>query len=126
MITSEPLAGTPIDVNVSTYVSGTVEYASGALGTLFTTFDVHYPSQARFEVYGSEGTLLVPDPNTFGGPVRLYRPESKEIRELPLVFDYQDNSRGLGLADMANAFGRPPRPCGLHPDFSCAGSHRGL
>ncbi len=103
MITSEPLAGTPIDVNVSTYVSGTVEYASGALGTLFTTFDVHYPSQARFEVYGSEGTLLVPDPNTFGGPVRLYRPESKEIRELPLVFDYQDNSRGLGLADMANA-----------------------
>ncbi len=103
MITSEPLAGTPIDVNVSTYVSGTVEYASGALGTLFTTFDVHYPSQARFEVYGSEGTLLVPDPNTFGGPVRLYRPESKEILELPLVFDYQDNSRGLGLADMANA-----------------------
>lgn len=103
MITSEPLAGTPIDVNVSTYVSGTVEYASGALGTLFTTFDVHYPSQARFEVYGSEGTLLVPDPNTFGGPVRLYRPESKEICELPLVFDYQDNSRGLGLADMANA-----------------------
>ena len=68
-----------------------------------TTFDVYYPSQARFEVYGSEGTLLVPDPNTFGGPVCLYRPESKEVRELPLVFDYSENSRGLGLADMANA-----------------------
>lgn len=103
MITSSPLAGTPIDVNVSTYIAGTVEYASGALGTLFTTFDVYYPSQARFEVYGSEGTLLVPDPNTFGGPVCLYRPESKEVRELPLVFDYSENSRGLGLADMANA-----------------------
>lgn len=82
-----------------------MEYASGALGTLFTTFDVYYPSQARFEVYGSEGTLLVPDPNTFGGPVCLYRPESKEVRELPLVFDYSENSRGLGLADWPMPFG---------------------
>lgn len=103
MITSEPLSGTSIDVNVSTYIAGTVEYASGAPGTIFTTFDVYYPNQARFEIYGSEGTLIVPDPNTFGGPVKLYRPEEKELRELPLVFDYKENSRGLGLADMANA-----------------------
>ncbi|MBQ7915432.1 MAG: Gfo/Idh/MocA family oxidoreductase [Firmicutes bacterium] len=103
MITSQPFAGTPIEVNVSTHIAGTVEYASGAIGTLFTTFDVHYPGQARFEIYGSEGTLIVPDPNTFGGPVKLYRPEEKEMREIPLIFDYKENSRGLGLADMANA-----------------------
>lgn len=103
MITSQPLAGTEINVQVSTHIAGTVEYQSGAIGTLFTTFDVYYPSQARFEIYGSEGTLIVPDPNTFGGPVKLFRPEEKETRELPLVFDYKENSRGLGLADMANA-----------------------
>ena len=103
IITSSPLAGTPIDVHVSTHIAGTVEYSSGAVGTLFTTFDVHYPTQARFEIYGSEGTLIVPDPNTFGGPVKLYRPEEREMRELPLVFDYRENSRGLGLADMASA-----------------------
>ena len=103
IITSSPLAGTPIDVHVSTQIAGTVEYSSGAVGTLFTTFDVHYPTQARFEIYGSEGTLIVPDPNTFGGPVKLYRPEEREMRELPLVFDYRENSRGLGLADMASA-----------------------
>ncbi|MBQ4320937.1 MAG: Gfo/Idh/MocA family oxidoreductase [Oscillospiraceae bacterium] len=103
MITSEPFAGTPIHVNVDTYIAGTVKYESGAIGTLFTTFDVHYPGQARFEIYGSEGTLYVPDPNCFGGPVMLYRPEEKEIRQIPLCFDYAENSRGLGLADMAAA-----------------------
>jgi predicted dehydrogenase len=111
LITSQPLAGTPIDVNVNTYVAGTVQYVSGAIGTLFTTFDVHYPSQARLEIYGSEGTLFAPDPNTFGGPVRLYRPEDKEVREIPLCFDYAANSRALGLDDMAAAIrdGRPAR-----------------
>ncbi len=111
MITSQPLAGTVIDVKAPTYVAATVEYDSGAVGTFFATFDVYYPGQARFEVYGSEGTLIVPDPNTFGGPIKLYRPEEKEMRELPLCFDYKNNSRGLGLADMAKAIheGRPAR-----------------
>lgn len=103
LITSQPLAGTPIHVGVNTYVAGTVEYESGAIGTIFTTFDVHYPTQARFEIYGSEGTLIVPDPNTFGGPILLYRPEEKEYRQMPLMLDYPENSRGLGLADMAKA-----------------------
>ena len=103
LITSQPLSGTPIHVNVDTYVAGTVEYESGAIGTIFTTFDVHYPSQARFEIYGSEGTLILPDPNTFGGPILLYRPEEKEYRQIPLMYEYKENSRGLGLADMAKA-----------------------
>ncbi len=103
LITSQPFAGTPINVNVNTYVAGTVEYESGAIGTLFTTFDAYYPFQARFEIYGSEGTLFVPDPNTFSGPVKLFRPEDGEVREIPLVFDYAENSRALGLDDMAVA-----------------------
>ncbi len=111
VITSQPLNGTPIDVHVNTYVAGTVKYTSGAIGTLFTTFDACYPDQARFEVYGSEGTLFVPDPNTFGGPVKLYRPEDKEVREIPLMYGYAENSRGLGLSDFADALrtGRPAR-----------------
>ncbi|NLB91119.1 MAG: Gfo/Idh/MocA family oxidoreductase [Clostridiales bacterium] len=103
MITSAPHSGETIEVNVSTYVSGTLQYESGAIGTLFTTFDAHYPTQARFEIYGSLGTLILPDPNTFGGPALLFRPEEGEAREIPLCFDYAENSRGLGLADMAKA-----------------------
>ncbi len=111
LITSQPLAGTPIHVGVNTHVAGTLEYDNGAIGTILTTFDVHYPYQARFEIYGSRGTLLVPDPNTFGGPVQLFRPETREVKEIPLLFDYAENSRGLGVADMAKALqdGRPAR-----------------
>ncbi len=102
-ITSQPHCGEIVDVEVPTYVAGTLRFENGAIGTLFTTFDVFYPSQARLEVYGTEGTLFVPDPNGFGGPVRLFRPEQGGMQEIPLAYDYTDNSRALGLADMAKA-----------------------
>ncbi len=110
-ITSQPHAGDDIQVNVDTYVTGIMQFSSGAVGTIFTTFDVHYPTQARLEIYGSEGTLTLPDPNHFCGPIRIFRPEEGKNEELPLMFDYRENSRGLGLADMASAIlsGRTPR-----------------
>lgn len=92
-----------IDVEVPTYYAGTMRFESGVIGTLFTTFDVHYETQARLEIYGSEGTLLLPDPNCFGGPVKLLRPEHGSAEEIPLLFDYRENSRALGLADMAKS-----------------------
>ena len=98
-----------MDVEVPTYLTGILEMDNGAVGTLFTTFDVVYKEQARFEIYGSEGTLLVPDPNMFGERVYLLRPEAGEYMEMPLLFDYKDNFRGLGLADMAVAL-RNKRP----------------
>ena len=124
IITSQPHYGEKIEVDVDTYVTGTLHFSSGALATIFTTFDVYYGmnSQARFEIYGTKGTLYVPDPNTFGGPIRLYRPEDQPkldsgdpalmnllqdpwlgIKEIPLMFDYRENSRALGLADMCKA-----------------------
>lgn len=111
MITSAAKFGERIQVEVPTYITGIMEFESGAVGTLFTTFDVHNKGQARFKVYGSEGTLLVPDPNTFGGPIYLLRQEEQEYKEIPLMFGYADNSRGLGLADMAKSLktGRTPR-----------------
>jgi len=102
-ITSEPKYGKEIDVEVPTYVTGIMNFDNGAIGTIFTTFDVYYETQARLEIYGSQGTLIVPDPNTFGGSVKLLRPEDGTFKEIPLTFSYSDNSRGLGLADMAKA-----------------------
>lgn len=103
LITSQPHAGKTVDVAVDTYVLGMMQFESGALASIFTTFDVYYPGQARLEIYGSEGTMILPDPNTFGGPIRIFRPESGMSEELPILFDYAKNSRGLGLADMAAA-----------------------
>lgn len=110
-ITSQPHFGETITVRVPTYVTGQLAFACGAVGTIFTTFDVHHTDPCRLEVYGSKGTLYVPDPNGFGGPVRLLRPEDGTLREMPLLYRYADNSRALGLADMAKALrtGRPAR-----------------
>ena len=102
-ITSERHYGTIVDVEVPTHVAGQMEFHSGAVGTIIQSFDIHKHQLPILEVYGSEGTLSVPDPNHFGGPVKLYRPESGEYMEIPLTFGYAENSRGLGLADMAKA-----------------------
>ena len=113
-ITSQPHFKEQSQVDVPTHYVGTMEFENGVVGTLTTTFDVYYNGQSRLEIYGTEGTLFVPDPNTFGGPVKLLRPEHGEVLEVPLVFDYKANSRGLGLADMAKAIrvGRVPRANG--------------
>ncbi|MGG1311991.1 MULTISPECIES: Gfo/Idh/MocA family protein [Cohnella] len=114
-ITSQPKAGQKITVEVPTHVAGVIDFASGPIGTLLTSFDVKGGSALpRIEVYGSAGTLQVPDPNTFGGPIRYCRAGSKEWSEIPLVYGYAENARGVGAADMAKAImtGRPHRASG--------------
>ncbi|MEG1875516.1 MAG: Gfo/Idh/MocA family oxidoreductase [Angelakisella sp.] len=102
-ITSQPHYGEVIQVEVPTHVNGILNFASGAVGTIITSFDVYYKADSPIEIYGSEGTLYVPDPNTFHGPVKLLRPEDGEIKEVPLCFGYKENSRGRGLSEMAQA-----------------------
>lgn len=115
LITSQPRYGTKIQVEVPTHVAGVMDFASGAVGTLITSFDIFGGSMLpRIEVYGTEGTLCVPDPNTFGGPVRLHRTGAENWLETPLSHPYASNSRGLGVADMAYAIrcSRPHRASG--------------
>lgn len=113
-ITSKPLSGTVINVTTPTYISGVLDFASGPVGTIITSFDVHSAVLPRIEIYGTEGTLSVPDPNTFGGPVRLWQLSTNEWRDMPLTHAYTENSRGLGVADMAEALEqeRPHRASG--------------
>jgi predicted dehydrogenase len=113
-ITSEPLNGTVIDVEIPTHIAGILDFASGAVGTIITSFDVYSHTLPWIEIYGSEGTLRVPDPNTFGGPVYVKRFRAEDWSEIPLVKSYPENSRGLGLTDMAEAIseGRPHRASG--------------
>lgn len=102
-VTSKPHYGQIVQVEVPTHVNGILQFEEGAVVTITTTFDVYYDQSAFLEIYGTKGTLKVPDPNGFGGPVLLLRPEEGVFKEVPLVFDYKENSRGLGLADMAKA-----------------------
>ena len=102
--------GEVIDVEVPTSYYGVLEFESGAVASLLTSFDIWGAKLPIIEIYGSKGTLRVPDPNCFGGPVILHTPEGGDV-EIPLAFDYPANSRALGLAEMASALehNRSPR-----------------
>ena len=114
IIGSEPKRGQAIAVEVPTHVTGSLDFASGVLGTITTSFDVWAAELPRIEIYGTEGTLSLPDPNGFGGPVRLWQQDTRAWREVPIVRPYSGNSRGIGVADMAYAMrsGRPFRANG--------------
>lgn len=102
-ITSEKKYGKVIDVEVPTHVAGLLEFCNGAIGTIITSFDIWASQLPRIEIYGSQGTLIVPDPNIFGGPVMVKRENHEEFHQIPLTHPYAENSRGLGVADMAQA-----------------------
>src|SRR5262245_10011665 len=99
-ITSEPLAGQMIDVEVPTHVVSTIEHTSGATASLVTSFDVQASRHRCIEVYGSEATLSVPDPNSFGGPVQIRRQRNDDWYDIGLIEPNLPQFRGIGCADM--------------------------
>jgi predicted dehydrogenase len=114
-ITSQPKYGEKIVVETPDHVTGTMDFASGAIGTIITTFATWRSQLPRIEIYGTEGTLSVPDPNTLAGPVRLGR-ANEEPADVPLTHGHADgrNMWGIGVADMAHAIlsGRAHRVTG--------------
>ena len=102
-ITSEPRYGATIAVEVPTHVAGVMDFADGAIGTIVTSFDVQAHGLPPIELYGTEGTLDVPDPNSFGGTIRIRRAGAAEWNDITPALPYGGNDRGLGLADMARA-----------------------
>ncbi|MDA0336721.1 MAG: Gfo/Idh/MocA family oxidoreductase, partial [bacterium] len=105
--------GEKIDVDIPTHIAGVLDFCGGAVGTIVTSFDVWSHNLPRIEIYGSEGSLSVPDPNTFGGPVRIRRGGQDTWQEVALTHS-TDVGRGIGVADMAYGLrsGRPHRSSG--------------
>lgn len=102
-ITSEPHNGETITVNTPSHIAATLDFERGVIGTLTTSFDTYDTDHSLLTIYGSEGSVRLPDPNGFGGPVQLLRAGEKTWEDIPLVEGYTENSRGLGVADMARA-----------------------
>ncbi len=113
-ITSEAKRGQIVPVETPTHLSGILNFANGAVGAITTSFDVQRSTLPCIEVYGSEGSLLVPDPNGFAGPVRLFKKGGDNWREVPLTHPHADNSRGLGVLDLVESVeeNRPNRASG--------------
>lgn len=113
-IGSEPLKGQLMDVEVPTHVASVVDFEAGPIATLVTSFDVQASRHRNIEIYGTEGTLSVPDPNSFGGPVQIRQSLRDEWSDVPLSHANQAQSRGIGLGDMVAAMrsGRAHRASG--------------
>jgi predicted dehydrogenase len=101
-ITSKPLVGTMMDVEVPTHIAANFQFESGAIGTLITSFDVVSHTLPNIQIHGSKGSLFVPDPNNFGGKIEL-RVLGEEPREIEVTLPFKENSRGIGMADMVLA-----------------------
>lgn len=113
-ITSQPRSGEVIPVKTPTTIQALLEFVSGATVTLTASWDVWSHRHANMELYGTDGSLYVPDPNFFGGVVEASG-RDKEIKALE-AWDHpfgkfnqespngpRANYRTAGLADMAMA-----------------------
>jgi predicted dehydrogenase len=128
VVGSEARRGERIAVEVATHVEGVLRFVSGALVSFTATWDVHPVERYRLELFGSEGTMRMPDPNFFGGEILLsrdglewdrhdsgerpYAKPNRELRSGAMVADY----RIIGVVDMAESIreNRPQRaPEGL-------------
>lgn len=115
-ITSQPKYGEKIIVETPDHVVGSLNFVSGAIGTIITTFATWRSQLPRIEIYGTDGTLSVPDPNTLAGPVAICKASDKEWTEVALTHGHADgrNMWGIGVAEMAHSIvaGRPQRVTG--------------
>ncbi|MEM6822557.1 MAG: Gfo/Idh/MocA family oxidoreductase [Verrucomicrobiota bacterium] len=109
LATSENAFGQILPVKTETHLTGVLEFESGALVTTIMSFDVKNSECGNFQIFGTDGTLHVGDPNNFPRPIRVRRKEDEEVREIPQT--HAKNARMIGVMDMVQAIkdGRPHR-----------------
>ena len=114
VVHSKGRVGEVVKATVPTHVTSLVEFVSGATATVVTSFDVKATRLPNIEIYGSEATLSVPDPNMFRGPLKVRGILGDEWRDIPMPTVNVPLQRGIGLADMLSATvaGRPHRASG--------------
>ncbi|MBR1821831.1 MAG: Gfo/Idh/MocA family oxidoreductase [Clostridia bacterium] len=104
-------------------INAVVTLKSGVSGTAHVNADSVIEDQHFFAIYGTKGILYLPDPNGFGGEVRLqpnwaYNEEAARPRTLECPFGYADDTRGVGPAELAWSI-RAGRPARAGADMAC-------
>ena len=102
---NNPRKGEKIKVEIPTHYSAIFEFERGITGTMTVSFDLPYPywesKLPYIQIEGSKGSIIIPDPNKFEGPV-LLRKLNGEYEEMPLTHSFIENMRGMGFAYMLN------------------------
>ena len=126
IITSKPRYGKKIIVETPTTLIGTLEFHNESKIQFFCSWDVWKHSHSFIELYGLEGSLIMPDPNFFSGDI-LFSNKNKEWEKInndnmllgiPNKIDNNGlkiaNYRGIGLSDMINSISNKNKPrCSL-------------
>ena len=109
--TSKGHFGEPYTLTAETLLAATVQFQSGAVGSLHFNSASIRCEKPQVVLYGTQGILYLPDPNFFGGDVKLLAKGQTEPCVLPHTHAYDGDDRGLGVAEMAWALrrGRIPR-----------------
>jgi predicted dehydrogenase len=98
-IGSGPSAGTRFPAATPTHISALLALRSGIPAVLLASFDTVAHTLPRFEVYGTRGTLSLPDPDKFDGPLRLH--DGDVWHDVPMRNTAERDRRGIGLAHLA-------------------------
>ena len=114
-ISNGPRNGETIPVKTPTNIQALLEFESGATITMLTSWDVWANKHSNMELYGTDGTMYVPDPNFFGGAVEAGGKDNAPVEALaawdhPFGVPNEEHGHGMmanyrcaGLADMARA-----------------------
>ena len=102
-ITSQPKQGKVIEVETPTHIAGSMDFGNGAIGQITTSFDVWHSQVPSILVYGTEGSMIVPDPNGFGGEIKVRNKGASEWEVAPITHGFAGNDRGVGVLDIAYA-----------------------
>lgn len=117
-ISNGPRDGETVPVETPTTIHSLLSFESGAVITLLASWDVWKNDHPIMELYGTEGTMTVPDPNFFGGDLLVSERDGENTAiswdhpfGVPNFEDVHANYRGAGLADMCLSIneGRPHR-----------------
>ena len=115
IITSEPRKGEKIKVETPTTLMGSLEFHNNAKIQFFCSWDVWKHTHSTIELYGLNGSMIVPDPNFFSGDILIsYKEENWQTINndnmalgIPNKTDNEGvkiaNYRGIGLTDMIDA-----------------------
>ena len=114
METNEVNYGRKFPVETPTHVAGVLDFQNGAIATMVMSFDVWGSRLPFIEIHGTNGSMILTDPNEFGGKVLIKQQGDADFVEVALTHGFTTNSRGIGLMDMASAIreGRAHRASG--------------
>ena len=120
-IKSEPRYGEKINVETPTTLMGILEFKNNTRIQYFCSWDVWKHMHTSIEIYGSEGSIILPDPNFFGGNLLISKKDCKwktintesMLLGIPNVVDngvMRANYRGIGLSDMISSINNKVNP----------------